>query len=509
MTRIDDEVVIRPDEYVMMLMNNKNPRYLPMHLLLVALLLLAGCGGAPGATPGTPATQPPAATSAPAPTSISLKPTTAPTVAPPTVAPPTATTPPEPTAAPTAPPTPLPTTAPTPPPPTTAPTPPPSDGAGAIGAEILFLRNGALVAFDIATRAERILADDVHNFSASADGQAIALIRGAPEQTEIWRVDRSGANLTRLTQNDRVEASVVWSPDRQALIFASAPGGMPFTSVWPEWSHWCAASEVRVLNLADGGTFTLGAGCDPAVSPDGRRVAFSTAPTTAEEGFGVRAPMAVNSIRLVNRQGQNGWDFARALGAPEGANNGQLVYAPAWAPDGARLAYHRYLGMMIEVDVNLSEIGGSFEGRGQPFGEGAGWLQAPRFSPDGTALAVVENNFSDARGFGGYDDWSIAVIQLDGSREVAMPFGPVVMLGSRLDDSMLARGQAFAWAPDSASAAVLLPPGWRPDLPVNEPLGIDAQPGEIWRWRPGNQPDTRLVERVDFASPIAWLPPVA
>ena len=215
----------------------------------------------------------------------------------------------------------------------------------------------------------------------------------------------------------------------------------------------------------------------------------------------------INAIRLVNRQGQNGWDFARAIGeAAEGADAGQLVYAPAWSPDGTRLTYHRYLGMQIEVDVNLSEIGGSFEGRGQPFGEGAGWLKPARFAPNSRALAVVEYNFSDARGFGGYDEWSIAVIQLDGSREVAMPAGPVVMLGSRIGDEDLARAQSLAWSPDGMSAVVLLPPDWQPGLSRFEPLGIDEVAGEIWLWRPGNQPEQRLVMGVDFASPLAWVP---
>ncbi len=51
-----------------------------------------------------------------------------------------------------------------------------------------------------------------------------------------------------------------------------------------------------------------------------------------------------------------------------------------------------------------------------------------------------------------------------------------------------------------------LPPGWRPDLPIDEPLGLDEQSGELWLWTPGQPPAQKLVDGVDFASPLAWLP---
>jgi hypothetical protein len=55
--------------------------------------------------------------------------------------------------------------------------------------------------------------------------------------------------------------------------------------------------------------------------------------------------------------------------------------------------------------------------------------------------------------------------------------------------------------------AVQLPPGWNPGLSQDQPTNADGQPGEIWRWRPGSQPEELLVKNVDYASPLAWLPP--
>jgi Tol biopolymer transport system component len=283
-------------------------------------------------------------------------------------------------------------------------------------------------------------------------------------------------------------------------VYGSSTSEQPYVREWQGWSQWCAASEVHVLTLADQAEVALAAGCDPAVSPDGRRIAYASPPKTEEPGFQDEAPLIINSIRLINRQGQNGWDFAKALGA----HTGRVVYAPSWSPDGSQVVYQRFLGYQVLVDIGLSEIGGSFEGKGQLFNVGAGWLLPARFAPDGRSVAIVENNYSDARGFGGYDNWSVSVVTLAGSREVALPSETLTAVGQRVD--LLQRGQSAAWAPDGSALAVGLPPGWRADLPPDEPVGAEEQPGEVWRWQPGGQPAERLFDGVDFASPLAWLP---
>jgi Tol biopolymer transport system component len=259
-----------------------------------------------------------------------------------------------------------------------------------------------------------------------------------------------------------------------------------------------------VLDLQTGAARSLGPGCDPAFSPDGRRIAYAAPPTQSEPEMS-KGPTAVNSIRLVNRLGQNGWDFAKAAGVDAPApHTGRVLYAPAWSPDGAQIVYHRFLGYQALVDINLSEIAGSFEGGGQVVGEGAGWLLPARFASDGKTLAISDHHFGDPRGFGGYDNWYVSVIRLEGTREIAMPSGTVVALGQQVD--RLSRGQSVAWAPDGKRLAVELPPGWRPDLPNDEPIDAGERPGELWLWTPGQNPSQKLLEGVDFASPLAWLP---
>jgi WD40-like Beta Propeller Repeat len=475
-------------------------RRLPLALL--AALVLGGCAapGAPGNPTATPAaqaltnmpTEPPAPTEALSPTNVPTEP-------------PASTEAPPPTPFPT--PTVLPTAAPpatqTPPAPTAPPM--PSAEPASAGGELLFLRAGDLWAFEIAIGKQRKLADGVRDFAVGPDRHTIALVRGEGRGAELWLIQRDGSSLIQLTRNNRAEATPTWAPDGSALVFGSAARDQPYAREWPAWSVWCVVSEVHLFNLAEQAESKLANGCDPSFSPDSKRVAFATPPTQPEQGLSSSELLTVNSIRLINRLGQNGWDFAKAAGADAPSpHTGRLLYAPAWSPDGSQIVYHRFLGYQALVDLDISQIAGSFKGGGQPVADGAGWLLPARFTSDGKTLAISENNFSDARGFGGYDNWSISVIRLEGTREIALPSGTITAVGQRVE--RLPRGQAAAWAPDGAALAVELPPGWRPDLPDDQPLAAGEQPGELWLWTPGRNPAQKLVEKVDFASPLAWLP---
>ncbi len=470
-------------------------------LLILATLALSACGGAPLAeqatvppTPALPTAAPPSReTFAPLPTELPAPTPPSSTEAPaPTVA--AAIEPPAPTAL-----------APTESPATALP-------AASFGSEILFLRKGALIAFDPSTHKERQLADAVIDFTVAPGGTQLALLRdfgkGDPNKSgiDLWVVQRDGGRLTQLTKDGYtlIEATPSWSPDGLALVYAAAAASDPYPRTWPDWSLWCTASTIHMLDLPTGTDQSFGPGCDPSFSPDGKRIAYAAPPTKPEPDLN-NGPTIVNSIRLINSQGQHGWDFAKAQGveAPP-PHTGRLVYAPAWSPDGQKIVYHRFLGYQALVDLDLTEIAGSFDGKGQPIDSGAGWLLPARFAPDAKSVAITENNAGDARGFGGYDDWAVTVTTLSGSREIALPAGPLTVVGQRSD--RLPRGQAAAWSPDGAALAVELPPGWKPNLSPNEPVNADSQPGEIWRWKPGSAPAELLVKDVDFASPLAWLP---
>ena len=82
-----------------------------------------------------------------------------------------------------------------------------------------------------------------------------------------------------------------------------------------------------------------------------------------------------------------------------------------------------------------------------------------------------------------------------------MPLGPQTMIGQEL--GTLPAGQRTAWSPDGRVLAVQLPEAWKPGADIEQ---FGEGQGTIWRWTPGADPSEQLVDDVDFASPIAWLP---
>lgn len=376
-----------------------------------------------------------------------------------------------------------------------------SQQGAAFGNEVLFLRNGVLTAYDLDALQEREIATDVREFAAVPTGQTLALIRDtAAGSTEIWLVARDGSNLRQVTNDTLTASGLSWAPDGLTLAYAVSPSDRQRSLNWERWSTWCRSSEVRLLELTNNTSTTLAPGCDPAFSNDGRRIAFATPPLDTESAG---MPGIDNTIRLVNRAGENGWSFATATGADDGS--GRLVYAPAWSPDSNYLAYQRFMGYQALVDVVYTEMGSSFQGGGTLLGIGAGWLFPPSFAPDGTMIAVVENNYSDARGFSGYDVWKIQVRELGVQEEVVLPDGTRMAEAATVD--MLPRVVRAAWSPDGRTLVVALPSGWQPDLSTDEPLFPTETEGDLWRWEPGSQPSERLVQGIDFASPLVWLPP--
>jgi Tol biopolymer transport system component len=470
-------------------------------LVLLLALLLTACG-ATNATPvtldGEQETATPLA-NAPEPT-IAL-PTPQPTATEPPIELPTAV----PTAGtgqeyPAPSPEPSPTTVPTVAP-TSAPTAPPQQS---IGSEVLFLRGGTLIAYDTTSGQERTLVPTVHEFAATTDGSRLALVRRVGGQNaDIWVVQRDGNGLRQLTRDARAEGSLSWAPDGRTLVYAASDVLRPHAPDWVGWSEWCSGSEVRLLDTADGNTTTLEPGCDPQFSHDGRRIAFATPPQAVAGGTeGMGAATEENTIRLVNRQGENGWSFATAARSDD--NPGHLVYAPAWSPDDQQIAYERFMGYQALVDINFIELAGSFQGNGDLLGQGAGWLMRPHFAPQGERIAVVQYNFSDARGVRGYELWSAKVLQAGQQGTTTLPTGERQTSAIVVDE--LPHVTGAAWSPDGTRLVVALPPEWRSGVgPQEAPFQSEA-PGELWLWEPGTAPTQQFVPAVDFASPLLWLP---
>ncbi len=446
----------------------------PLRLLPSALLiaLLAGCGGQPAA-PAEPTAAAPAGL---LPSVTAAIPTPVPTLAPPTAGTlPTATVPP---ATPTSPPTAV-----------ALPSRP-----SRFGEELLFLRNRSLTAHSPADGRERVLADDLVGFAVDAAGLRIALLR----ERSISLIERGGGSEQLLADNLNA-AQLNWLPDGTALLFSRNNAAALRPQDWPTWSSWCSGSDVVRLDLSDRRQTVLGRGCDPAAASDGRRIAYTTPPQKTAEGYTFAGEQ--NRIVLINRNGENGW--APAAGG-NAADDGLLVYAPSFAPAGNELAFERFVGYRTLVDVNLTEIRNLNGEQNDLLIGGFGWGNPPQFAPDGSRLALVENNFSDPRGVGGYEPWALNLVTLSGSRQVALPEGEVPARGDRF--AFLSRVTAAAWAPDGRALAAQLPADWTPAADPYQPLFEQFDGGALWLIAPDGTPLEVLLAGADPQTPLAWLP---
>lgn len=368
--------------------------------------------------------------------------------------------------------------------------------------EILFLRAGNLQAYGFETAIERQIASDVHEVAPSPDGRELALIRGKEGSREVWLIDRDGQNLRVLTSNSRTESNLTWAADGLSLAYTAAQVDSTTLPTWESWSRWCGTSEIYLLNLPSHEEKSLAAGCMPAFSPDGKRLAFATPPETTDAPGG-QTKDKTNAIRLVNSKGQNGWNLATA-GQTEG-KDGRLVYAPVWSPDGSQIAYQRFRGYQVLVDLNLTERRESFgKAPAKLLGTGLGWMLPPAWSPDGERLGLVAYNYSNARGVKGYEMWAAEVLKLGEQGTIELPDGSQKTEAAL--QQHLNRVTALAWSPDSKALVVALPAGWQPGIPPDATPYEAVTPGELWLWQPGKLPTKRLVERVDYASPLVWLP---
>ncbi|NCC31809.1 MAG: hypothetical protein EOM24_07245, partial [Chloroflexia bacterium] len=279
--------------------------YMLWMVLIVMAILLTGCNSnqalrpviSPTPTPTMDATEVPP-TLAPSPSLTLPTATTSPTAAPPT------------------------------PPPSPVATTPPAEALP--GSEIFFLQMDDLVALDVATRTRRTLASAVSEMAATPDGRMLALVRTVDAQSELWLVARDGSGLQQMTNDDRFASNLSWAPDGQTIAYTSASVARPSLPEWASWSAWCAEAEVRLLDVASAEEQTLGSGCEPAFSPTGRRLVYATPPEYTLNGLDFRG--AGNQLRMLNRQGDNGWEIAISDGAG-GFPQGHTLYAPAWSPD--------------------------------------------------------------------------------------------------------------------------------------------------------------------------------
>jgi len=243
---------------------------------------------------------------------------------------------------------------------------------------------------------------------------------------EIYAIDADGSGLVRLTRQPGWDAQPAWSPDGTRIAYTTDRHG-------------------GGLGIMDaGGTnpvaLTHGWDADPAWSPDGRQIAF----TRDESGwFDLH-------IYVVNPDGSG----PVRLDSTGGAH-------PAWSPDGANIAFTG------DADIYVMDADGSHQ---RNLTNGAGyWNWSPAWSPDGTRIAFTRSTDGNV---------DIYVMNADGSNPINLTNHP-------------AWDSRAAWSPDGSKIVFATNRDGNAELYVmdadgSNPVNLTNHPGSDWgpAWTP-------------------------
>jgi eukaryotic-like serine/threonine-protein kinase len=185
----------------------------------------------------------------------------------------------------------------------------------------------------------------------------------------------------------------------------------------------------------------------PALSPDGSRIAFVSTRDGTQHIYTMRAdgtdlrrvtsgssnnhspawrPDGAELVFVSDRDGKDHlWVVPATGGEPRQLTRGpQTDGNSSWSPDGATIAYHADQGGGVQ-HIYVLDVGG---GTPKPLTTGSGRNIMPAWSPDGRQIAFV------SYGEGGGNQWDIYVMNADGSNR------------RRLTDSFF--NQKPSWSPD-------------------------------------------------------------
>lgn len=151
----------------------------------------------------------------------------------------------------------------------------------------------------------------------SPDGSTVAYTSDRSGNLDIWIIDVHGGTPLRLTSEVASDHSPAWFPDSSALAFVSDRSGVEAIWKMPRFGG------VPVLLLPDAQ--------DPAVSPDGKRVAFSRPDASGHP----RVHVASLS------------DPSRATRLTEEADGLWYHRHPSWSPDGRTICYETFKDLWV------------------------------------------------------------------------------------------------------------------------------------------------------------------
>ena len=226
------------------------------------------------------------------------------------------------------------------------------------------------------------------------------------EASEIFVMNADGSGQTNLTNTHAAEFDPGWSPDGKKIAFTGAPTNFP-----PYDIYVMNADGSGSKNLTKSPEVELG----PDWSPDGRKIAFEYDRTD-------RGPF---DIFVMNADGSGKRNLTK--------NSPGQNFSPDWSPDGTRIAYTRGAagGASPEIFIMNAEGSGPTNLTNTP--DPAADDQ-PAWSPDGRKIAFDTDRTTD-------DAHEIFVMNADGSD------------ATNLTNTPEEHDQSPSWSPDGKRIA--------------------------------------------------------
>lgn len=201
----------------------------------------------------------------------------------------------------------------------------------------------------------RILTDAPYNHEDpvwSPDGRQIAYVSYEGGGQVVWLVNADGTGARAVTPRDHHAIHPSWSADGREIIYCRNDDLEPPAK---------NAAEIYAVDLRTGAIRTLvvgGVNTYPALSPDGRRLAFRKMIGERNSEVWIADADGSNPRNLTNSPAFDGW--------------------PAWSPDGRLIAFATDRGGNQQIWL-MSPDGSNQRRLAATPGEGI----APKWSPDG------------------------------------------------------------------------------------------------------------------------------
>jgi Tol biopolymer transport system component len=271
-------------------------------------------------------------------------------------------------------------------------------------------------------------------FAAHLGRSAQPCDKGGPCNKEIFVINADGSGLRRLTRNAGADLEPAWSPDGQKIA-------------WTSKGH-STGTDVFVMN-ADGSdqqnlTPKPGNPRGPRWSPDGQAILFTAVPPGQPQPA-TRWGVPYRDVYVMNADASAQRNLTYTPKAVESD--------PAWSPDGQQIAFSRLTGPPWEVRIVVMNADGSGKHAvtqklrvfGDATGTTIGW------SPDGRTIAFDDHD-------------AIYLVNADGS-----------------DLRRLAENAAFqSWSPDGRKLLFARPSHPTCPPPRDTPPLPTCQAADLW-----------------------------